>query len=105
MANDEEPEGEIYSHPKLREVAHEELIFRLDNIRNRRLVAALEHKALVAAKREKASIKLKTQYAKLGDDIRRHLNKLDEAMDKIDRDLGKLIEIGHRMSLETEEII
>lgn len=99
----DQPEGVIYSHPTLREVSHEELIFRLDNIRNRRLVAALEHKALSAAKKEKVTIKLRSQYEKLLDDIRRQLNKLDEGMEKVDRSLGKLVELGHRMSLETEE--
>ena len=105
MSDEEQPEAEIYTHPKLREVSHEELIFRLDNIRNRRLVAALEHKALVNAKKEKVTIKLRSQYEKLADDVRRQLTKLEEGIEKTDRAIGKLVELGHRMSLETEETL
>jgi multidrug resistance efflux pump len=100
----EETEGEIYTHPNIREIAHEELIFRLDNIRNRRLVAAIEYKALATAKKEKATAKLRSQYEALSDKIRRNLNKVDEQMETIDRDLGKLVELGHRMSISAEEI-
>jgi hypothetical protein len=103
VAEIEETSTQLYTHPTLREQNHNDLRFRLEQIRNRRLVAAIEYKQNSDIKREKASNKLLSQYRAQSETLRRKLVKIDEDIEKFDRALDKLITMSHQMSLLEEE--
>lgn len=102
---DEGVKSQLYTHPNIREKTHEQLLFRLDIIRNRRLVAAIEYKADSDRKRAQISAKLLSQYAALNDRNRLKLNKIFEMIEDVDRSIGKQIELSHKMSIVEEDLI
>lgn len=100
---EEEPEGKLYTHPTIREKTHDQLLFRLEAIRNRRLMAAIEYKADSDRKRALASAKLLSQYQALNDRNRQKLNRIEELIEDIDRSIGKQIELSHKINLMENE--
>lgn len=92
----------IYTHPSLRTSKHEWLLERLQQIRDRRLVIALQYESKRVDKLTRLNTQLSQQYEKQDERNRLDLAKVDELIDKLDRGISKQIEIGHKLAI-TEE--
>jgi len=90
---------EIYSHPTIHEKTHDELLFRLDQIRNRRLVAAIEYRTAAEKRMEKENAKLTDQWEKLRDRLQAKIIKLDMDINDIEKGIQKMTEISHKIKL------
>jgi hypothetical protein len=95
---------EIYNHPNIRELAHDELIDRLSDIRNRRLLAALDFKAAHEERMQKLSTKFSEQYEKSYERIRLRLLKMADDIDRTDSDINKLIALSHKLTMTEEGV-
>lgn len=91
--------GEMYNHPDIRTQTHDQMRFRLDQIRNRRLVAAIEFKSVQDAKTEKLDAKLGDQWEKLSIRCAKKLEKINEELNDIDQILKKLVDLNHKKAL------
>lgn len=92
-------ETPLYTHPNIREKTHDELLARLDQIRSRRLVAALEFKAAEQNRLEKEHGKLTTQWETLASKLSKKEYALREEIEKFEKDLNKLIQIHNQMKV------
>ena len=92
----------IYNHPNIKSLRHQDLIDRLEDIRNRRLLAALDFKAAKEAKMARLADKLKEQYDKLEQKILVKLSKVESDINMLDNDINKLISISHKTALMEE---
>jgi len=102
VATDLDPEGIIYTHPKIREKTHHELLERLDQIRGRRLVAAMEFKTAERSRLDKEHDKLSDQWTKLAAKLSKKEYSIREDIEKFEADVNKLIQIHNQASvLET----
>lgn len=89
----------IYTHPDIRTLSHEKLLSRLQNIRDRRLVNAIQYESARVARAHKAGATLQLQWEKINETNRLALYKIDDALDKFEKSLSKQIEISHKISL------
>ena len=92
----------IYTHPHIRELAHKQLLDRLQNIRDRRLVAALQYVASEREKNLKMGTKLHQQWLIQGEKNRVKLAKIDDMIDQVDKAIRKQVEISHNLALVEE---
>lgn len=92
----------LYTHPTLRSSKHEWLLNRLQQTRDRRLVTALQYESVRVDKLSRLNATLSAQYEKIDERNRLDLAKVDELLDKLERGIGKQIEIAHKLTL-TEE--
>lgn len=91
--------GELYTHPSLRDLSQDGLRERLNRIRNRRLVAAIEFRSKQHTRLDSEGSKLSDQWNKLRDSLSTKLAQWEEAADKIDEGLQKLEKISNQMKL------
>lgn len=96
-------ETTLYSHPTIREATHDELTARLQQIRDRRLVAAIQYEQVRKTKVEKLDARLREQWEKQDERNRLALLRVDEAIDRLDRGIQKQIEIAHNKTLTEQE--
>ena len=89
----------LYTHPKLREQKHEALLARLDIVRARRLVAALDHKTAHDKKMAKLSEKLGEQWERQDTRNTNNLVKVNDLITTIEKGIQKQIELGHTLEL------
>jgi hypothetical protein len=97
-------EPTIYNHPKLRDLSHADLHDRLDNIRNRRLLAAMDWKDAHTAKMIKLGTKLAEQWQDLDDKNRLRLYKIDELITALEKSTEKQVAIHHKLVMAEEGI-
>jgi hypothetical protein len=98
-----EAQTPIYNHPTLRSLTHEKLVERLQQIRDRRLVAAIQYEAIRKTKVEKLSLALREKWEKQNDRNNIALAKIDEMIDKLDAGIAKQIQIAHDLTLTEQE--
>lgn len=89
----------MHTHQHIRQIRHEELLFRLQTIRQRRLVAALEYKDIALAKNIKLSEKLKEQWDKQNQRSQKLLDDISEKLIAFEKSINKQVEIAHKLSL------
>lgn len=89
--------GSIYTHPSIRDLTQDALRERLNRIRNRRLVAALEFKTKQHVRLDSEGSKLSEQWARLRDRISTKLAQMEETVDKIDDELLKLEKLSNQL--------
>lgn len=89
----------LYTHPNIRDLAHDKLAERLDIIRGKRLVAAQEFRTQLALRLEKEHTKLGEQWERLAASMSKRVEALKEAVDKFDADLNKLQQISNQMKV------
>lgn len=92
----------LYTHPTIRSERHEYLLNRLQQIRDRRLVTALQYESARVDKLQRLNATLSAQYEKVDERNRLDLVKVDELIDKLERGISKQIELAHKLTL-TEE--
>ena len=92
-------QGELYTHPSIRDLSQDQLRERLTRIRNRRLVAAIEFKTKQHVRLDNEGGKLAEQWTKLRDRLSTKLAKWEEEADKIDEELQKLEKLSNQLSL------
>lgn len=97
------PESPLYNHPTLRSISHDALVERLQQIRDRRLVAAIQYESVRKTKLEKLSLSLREKWEKQDERNRLALIKIDEMIDKFDASLRKQIQIAHDLTLTEGE--
>lgn len=93
----------IYEHPNIYALTHEQLLDRLQQIRDRRLVAAIQFEAVRKTKLERLSAKLQQQWEAQNLRNQSALDKIDEAIDRLDRGIAKQIQIAHNVALTDGE--
>ena len=93
----------IYDHPTIRSLKHDELTERLQQIRDRRLVAAIQYESVRKTKLEKLSLSLMDKWEKQDERNRLALIKIDEAIDKFEAGINKQIQIAHDLTLTEGE--
>lgn len=96
-------ETAIYTHPTIHSITHEQLLNRLQQIRDRRLVAAIQFEAVRKTKLEKLSAKLQQQWETQNQRNLVALQKIDEAIDRLDKGIAKQIQIAHNVELTDGE--
>ncbi len=92
-------EGIIYTHPKIREKTHSELLERLEQIRGRRIVSAMEFKTALQHRLEKEHDKLSDQWTKLAAKLSKKEFSIREDIEKFEQDVNKLIQIHNQASV------
>jgi valyl-tRNA synthetase len=92
-------ESPIYTHPTLRTTTHETLRDRIEQIRARRLVAAMEFKSAEANRLKKEHGKLTEKWEALAAKLSKKEYSLQEEVEKFEADLNKLIQIHNQMSV------
>jgi hypothetical protein len=93
----------LYSHPTIREKSHDFLLNRLQQIRDRRLVAAIQYEQVRKGKVEKLEASLKAKWEKQDERNRLLLLKIDEAIDKLDVGIRKQHMIASDLTLTEQE--
>lgn len=93
----------LYEHPDIRSISHQQLLDRLQQIRDRRLVAAIQFEAVRKTKLERLSAKLQSQWEQQNQRNLIALEKIDEAIDRLDRGIAKQIQIAHNVALTDGE--
>ena len=88
-----------YSHPKLREMTHEKLLQNLEEIRARRLVAALEFKTAEANRLEREHDKLTDKWNALAAKLSKKEYAIREEIAKFEQEVNKLIAISNQMKI------
>lgn len=96
MSDEEHP---IYTHPDIRSSSHEFLLSRLQQIRDRRLIAAIMYERERVTKVHKIGHKLQEQWDKLNESNRLKLHKIDEAIDALDKAISKQVQTSHNLAL------
>lgn len=91
--------SELYSHPRLREITHEQLLQRLEAIRDRRLITAIAFKNAEEKKAAKLAAQLDEKWQKLDERARRYLEKAEEELDKADRTIKQMVETSNHLVL------
>lgn len=93
---------EVYRHPNIRDLSQSELLDRLDNIRNRRLLAALDYREAHAAKMTKLGTKLAEQWEDLDEKNRLKLVKINEMISALEKAVEKQQLIHHKLTMAEE---
>jgi len=88
----------VYTHPNIRNLTHDQLHQKLDMIRNKRLITAMEFKTAQEKRMDKEGLKLSEQWAKLRDRTLTRMAKVNEELDKAEGEIRKLIEISNQLS-------
>lgn len=94
----------IYNHPKLREMSQSELYDRLQDARNRRLLAALDYKDAQTKKMLKQGNKLATQWEDTNQKALQKLAKIDEMINALEKMTEKMVGIHHKLTMTEEGI-
>ncbi len=89
----------LYTHPTLRTAREDDLRNRLENIRSRRLVAALEHQQLATIRIEKEHTKLNDKWEASESRISKKLYKIMEDIEAVDKELTKLTQLHNQLTL------
>jgi hypothetical protein len=95
--------SELYTHPSLRTKAHEWLLQRLEQTRDRRLVVALQYESVRKQRVAKLQSTLAEQWSKQLERCENSLQAADIQIDKLERAISKLIEVGHKLSISEDE--
>ncbi len=98
------PMPKIYNHPKLREMSQSELYDRLQDVRNRRLLAALDYKEAQTLKMLKLGSKLATQWEDTNQKALQKLAKVDEMITALEKLTEKMIGSSHKLKMTEEGI-
>lgn len=93
---------EVYRHPNIRDLSQSELLDRLDNIRNRRLLAALDYREAHAAKMTKLGTKLAEQWEDLDEKNRLKIIKINELIGALEKAVEKQQLLHHKLTLAEE---
>lgn len=88
----------IYTHPNIRDLTSNELHQRLEIIRNRRLITALEFQSAQAKRLDKEGDKLGEKWSKLRDRISTRIAKATEEVQKAEKELQQLIAISNQIA-------
>lgn len=97
---DAETDGKpLYTHPDIRTQTHEQMLQRLQFIRDRRLVNAIQYESIRIAKAHKAGAALQIMYEKQDTKNRNDIAKIDELIDKLEKGISNQISISHKISL------
>jgi hypothetical protein len=94
----------IYNHPKLRDLSQTELYERLEDVRNRRLLAAMDFKDAHTKKMMKLGHKLASQWEDLNQKNLVKLHKIDEAITALEKAVEKQVGIHHKLTMAEEGI-
>lgn len=89
--------GPIYTHPNIRQLTAEELHNRLDVIRNRRLITAIEFQSAQAKRLDKEGDKLSEKWSKLRDRVSTRIAKATEEIEKAEKELQQLTAISNQL--------
>ena len=95
----DQAEGIIYTHPTLRTKSHDQLLIRLQGIRDRRLLAAIEHKSAADARQAKLADKIADQWEKLNERNKNKLAKISQELSDLEASINRQIELGHKLSI------
>ena len=101
--NTNSPASPLYNHPTLRSSSHEFLSERLQQIRDRRLVAAIQFEAVRKTKVERLNLSLREKWERQNERNRLALTKIDEAIDKFEASMRKQMDIAHNIALTEQE--
>lgn len=97
------PASPLYNHPTLRSSSHEFLTERLQQLRDRRLVAAIQYEAVRKTKVERLNASLREKWERQNERNRLSLAKIDEAIDKFEASVRKQAQISHDLDLTEQE--
>lgn len=89
----------LYTHPTIRNEHHDRFIARLEDLRARRLVTAMEHKAAVTKRLQVEHEKLNHKWETLCSKIDKKLYALQEAIEAAEADVNKLIALNNQMAI------
>src|SRR6478609_4670043 len=95
---------EMYSHPTLRESEHSKLLSRLEDIRDSRLILAVQYESARKAKNTKMKGKLAEQWETINERNRLAIVKLDELIDKRDCSITKQVSISHQPAIVETDV-
>lgn len=93
---------EVYQHPNIRDISMSELLDRLDVIRNRRLLAALDYRQAHEAKMMKLGTKLAAQWEDLDEKNRLKVKKINEMIEALEKAVEKQQLIHHKLTMAEE---
>lgn len=88
----------LYTHPIFRTTAQEELAGRLEAIRARRLVAAIEFKSAEANRLAREHATLGAKWTALASKLSKHEYAIREQIEKFEKELNQLIQLNNQMA-------
>ena len=88
----------LYTHPTLRTTTQEELAGRLEAIRARRLVAAIEFKSAEANRLAREHATLGAKWTALASKLSKHEYAIREQIEKFEKELNQLIQLNNQMA-------
>ncbi len=89
----------IYSHPKLEQLTLDQLRLRLDAIRNRRLIAAINFKTTAEQRISVYNSKVGDQRDRLVLKTQRDIDAVDEKIAKIEEAISKIISLDNQLKV------
>lgn len=89
----------LYTPPDIRKVEIATLSNRLETVRQRRLIAAVEYQKKATARVDKEANKFAEQYTKLRERLEKKMTSIREDLDAFDRDLNKLIDLSNKLAI------
>ena len=93
---------QVYQHPNIRDLSMNDLLDRLDNIRNRRLLAALDYRQAHEAKMLKLGTKLAQQWEDLDEKNRLKMLKITNDIVALEKSVEKQQLIHHKLTMAEE---
>lgn len=91
-------ETPLYTHPDIRNQTSTAYMEKLTRLRQRRLVAALEHRNLAMKKIEAEKSKLGSKWVKLEARLAKKLVSIEDDLIKLERDLETLAQYNHQIA-------
>lgn len=93
------PSGQLYTHPNIRNLTASQLHDRLSQIRQRRLITAVEFQTAQTKRLDKEGNKLSEKWTKLAARIEARLLTANEAVKKAEHELEELGRISNQLSI------
>lgn len=88
----------LYTHPNIRDVTRSELEMRLEALRGRRLLVAIEARDKIGEKLRKERTKADQQWNKAAERVQKRLLKMNEDIERTETDLKKMATLDHQLA-------
>ena len=92
-------DAKVYMNPNIREMSLRTLNERMEQRRNRRLIAAIETNRLKIAKLDGMIEKDKTKFFKLTESAAKRLDQVRDLLDKAEADIREATQLHNHMDL------